>query len=91
MSWLARIFGSASPPTGDPQRIQEVEEVLAELRPMLAMDGGDFQLRAIEGGWVDLRAEGACAGCHAQATTLSQALEKRLRERCPWIQGVRSV
>ncbi len=95
MSWLSRIFGAdpaaAGPPSGDPRRVREVEDVLEELRPMLAMDGGDFQLLSVEGGWVDLRAEGACAGCHAQATTLSQALEKRLRERCPWIEGVRSV
>jgi Fe-S cluster biogenesis protein NfuA len=93
LSWLARIFGAdpATPPSGDPQRVREVEEVLEELRPMLAMDGGDFRLLGVEGGRVDLRAEGACAGCHAQAETLSQALEKRLRERCPWIESVRSV
>ena len=95
MSWFSRILGSsgerAGSPPGDPDRVREVEEVLAELRPVLAIDGGDFELVSIDGGWVRLRARGACVGCHAQATTLSQALEARLRERCPWLEGVASV
>jgi len=95
MSWLSRLLGSekhASPPRGDPRRVLEVEAVLDDLRPMLAMDGGDFELVAVEDdGAVVLRAKGACVGCHAQSTTLSQALEARLRERCPWLEGVRPV
>ena len=94
MSWLSRLLGSgqeASPPRGDPRRVHEVESVLDELRPMLAMDGGDFELVAVEDdGAVVLRAKGACVGCHAQATTLSQALETRLRERCGWVSVLRT-
>ena len=95
MSWLSRILGtdasSDTAPTGDPDRVREVEAVLAELRPMLALDGGDFTLVAVTvDGWVHLRARGACAGCSAQASTLSQAIEARLRERCVWIRVVRS-
>ena len=89
MSWLSRIF--ASEVVGDPDRVGEVEAVLDELRPMLAMDGGDFVLVSIEDGMVTLRAKGACSGCHAQATTVSQALEVRLRERCPWLRELKTV
>ena len=92
MSWLARLLGSdagSSPPRGDPARILEVEAVLDDLRPMLALDGGDFVLVAVDDdGRVVLRPKGACVGCHAQATTLSQALEVRLRERCAWFAGL---
>jgi len=95
VSWLSRLLGEpedrAQAPAGDPERVREVESVLAELRPLFAIDGGDFELVSIESGWVELRARGACRGCHAQATTLSQALEARLRERCPWLEGVRPV
>ena len=92
MSWLARLLGSErGSARGDPGRIREVESVLEDLRPMLALDGGDFELVAVEDdGAVVLRAKGACAGCHAQATTLSQALETRLRERCAWFAGLRT-
>lgn len=94
MSWLSRILGAGAEPgatpTGDPDRVREVEAVLGELRPMIALDGGDFTLIGVEDGWVRLRASGACAGCSAQASTLSQAIEARLRERCAWLRGVRS-
>ena len=94
MSWLSKILGSgkeSEPARGDPRRVHEVEAVLSDLRPMLALDGGDFELVAVEeGGEVVLRAKGACVGCHAQATTLSQALESRLRERCAWFSKLRT-
>jgi Fe-S cluster biogenesis protein NfuA len=94
MSWLSRILGSgkeSEPARGDPRRVLEVEAVLRDLRPMLALDGGDFELVAVEDeGDVVLRAKGSCVGCHAQATTLSQALEARLRERCPWLSKLRT-
>ena len=74
MSWLARLLGAppdaGRAPSGDPERVRAVQEVLDELRPLLALDGGSFELVAVEDGWVSLRAQGACAGCHAQATTL---------------------
>ena len=95
MSWLSRLIGvpidEARAPAGDPDRVQAVQRVLDELAPLLALDGGSFELVAIEGDQVALRAQGACAGCHAQATTLSEAVEARLRERCAWVRGVRSV
>jgi Fe-S cluster biogenesis protein NfuA len=94
MSWLSRILGADSarvPASGDPERVAAVEAVLDELRPMLALDGGDFELVSVEGGIVTLRAKGACVGCHAQAMTLTQALEVRLRERCPWFVELRTA
>ncbi|MFN0007555.1 MAG: NifU family protein [Planctomycetota bacterium] len=95
MTWLSRLLGSEHAgrraPTGDPDHVRAVQAVLDEIRPLLALDGGNFELVAVEDGWVSLHALGACAGCHAQATTLSQAVEARLRERCAWVRGVRSV
>jgi Fe-S cluster biogenesis protein NfuA len=95
VNWLSRFLGAsekeARTPVGDPERVRAVQSVLDELRPMLALDGGDFELVSVEDGWVSLHALGACAGCHAQATTLSEAVEARLRERCAWVRGARSV
>jgi Fe-S cluster biogenesis protein NfuA len=93
VSWLSRFLGDNaedSTVSGDPERVSEVERVLEEIRPMLALDGGDFRLVAVEGNVVVLRARGACAGCHAQATTLTEGLERRLRERCAWFESVRA-
>ena len=95
MSWLSRLLGEpearAQSAAGDPARVREVESVLAELRPLFAVDGGDFELVSIDARCVRFRARRACRACHGQATTLSQALEVRLQERCPWLEGVRPV
>jgi Fe-S cluster biogenesis protein NfuA len=74
---------------GDPERIREVESVLAELRPMFRADAGDVELAAIEGDWVVVRLRGACESCHASDMTLHAALEPRLKSRLPWVSGVR--
>ena len=57
---------------------------------MLRADGGDFELVSVEGDRITVRPKGACVGCLAQATTLTQALEKQLRERCPWMGELRA-
>ena len=92
MSWLRKIFAAPAPasaPTGDPVRVAEVEAVLVELRPLLRLDGGDVALLAVEDGVVRVRLQGACTSCSSQGMTLQGAVEPRLRERLPWVSGVR--
>lgn len=95
MSWLKRFLdafrGDAdAPPAGDPERVAAVERVLAELRPAVALDGGDVRLVAVEDGWVVVRLEGACRSCYARSQTLDEALAPRLREALPWFEGLRA-
>jgi Fe-S cluster biogenesis protein NfuA len=92
---LGRLLGRADPgegvvPSGDPERVAEVQAALDELRPLLRADGGDAVLLAVEDGRVRLRFVGACSGCAASSLTLRGALEPRLRERLPWVTDVRA-
>jgi Fe-S cluster biogenesis protein NfuA len=97
VSWLERVFGAGSseprtlPARGDPERVRAVEQVLAELRPMLRADAGDVDLVAVEEGWVTVRLRGACRSCGVRDTTLRGALEPRLKERLPWVLGLRDA
>jgi Fe-S cluster biogenesis protein NfuA len=96
MSFLAWLFGKRSaaddPARGDPARVAQVEEVLAELRPLFRADAGDMRLVAVEDdGWVVLRTLGSCHGCQVSALTLQGALAPRLRARCAWFAGVRTA
>ena len=96
MSWLERVLGGArgaqdAPPHGDPERVAAAREVLDELRPLVAADGGHIELVSVEGGWVSVRLRGACAHCHASDMTLRGALEPRLRARLPWFVGLRAL
>lgn len=59
-----------------------------EVRPAVAMDGGDVAFVAFRDGIVELSMRGACSGCPSSAATLEHGIEARLRERIPEVQGV---
>lgn len=97
MSLFDRFLGGMrggsqdGPARGDPERVAAAERVLEELRPLIALDGGEIRLVAVEDDWVLVRLVGACKRCQASAYTLHGALEPRLRERLPWFRGLRAV
>lgn len=63
------------------QRMQLVIKVLdQEVRPSLKKDGGDIELLDIEGKRVLVSLRKACAGCPASQITLTDFVEKKLRE-----------
>lgn len=69
----------------------EVERVLAEIRPFIQADGGDVELVDIEGGVVRLRLLGACHGCPSALMTLHMGIERRLKEVVPAVERVEAV
>ncbi|MFO7768633.1 MAG: NifU family protein [bacterium] len=68
--------------------VEQVEEALDRIRPMLQMDGGDVELLGIEGGVVRLRLIGACGGCPMSSTTLKVGIERSLRQAVPGVEEV---
>lgn len=71
--------------------MDNVENVLDELRPYLMADGGNVELAEIEGPIVKLRLQGACGSCPSSAMTLKMGIERRLREKIPEIVEVEQV
>ncbi len=63
------------------QRIREILD--NEIRPAVAMDGGDITLDRYENGIVYLHMQGSCAGCPSSTATLRMGIETRLREAMP--------
>jgi len=70
---------------------EKVEEVINTIRPSLQADGGNIELVGINDGVVEVRLLGACAGCPMSQMTLSNFVEKILRERVPGVKGVKSA
>lgn len=67
----------------------KVEEVLNAIRPSLQADGGDIELVEVtDDGVVRVQLQGACHGCPMSQITLSQGVERVLKER---VEGVVSV
>ncbi len=68
---------------------QKVAEVLDAIRPSLQADGGDIELVEVtDDGVVKVQLQGACKGCPMSQITLSQGVERVLKDR---VEGVVSV
>jgi len=67
---------------------EQVESVLAKVRPSLRADGGDIELIDVKDGVVQVALTGACAGCPMSQMTLKQGVEKALKAAIPEIKEV---
>jgi NifU-like protein len=63
------------------QKINLIQAVLQDVRPILVADGGDVELFDVEGDVVKVLLKGACGSCESSTATLKNAIEVRLRER----------
>ena len=81
---------NAAHPQGDViDRIRKVLE--EEIRPAVAMDGGDVIFAGFENGVVEVYLQGACQGCPSASATLRFGIEARLKEEVPEVTSVISV
>ncbi len=62
---------------------ESLEEALDEIRPYLHSHGGEMEVLGVAEGVVRLRLMGSCDGCPSSTITLTQGVEKILRERWP--------
>lgn len=69
--------------------VREIKKILnEEIRPAVALDGGDIVFHKYEDHVVYLYMQGACSGCPSSSFTLKQGIEVRLRNAIPEIQSV---
>lgn len=69
-----------------------VRKALEAVRPFMESHGGGVELVAVKPpDAVELRLTGSCHGCPASSTTLTQGVEKAIREHCPEILHIRQV
>jgi len=71
---------------------EEVEKILAQIRPALQADGGDVELIDVtEEGVVQVKLKGACGSCPMSQMTLKMGIEKKIKEMLPSIKSVEAV
>ncbi len=71
---------------------KKVEEALAKIRPALEADGGNVELAEVtKDGVVKVRLTGACHGCPMASMTLTNGIERKLKEEIPEIKKVEAV
>ena len=62
-----------------------------EIRPAVAMDGGDVSLDRFEDGIAYIHMQGSCAGCPSSTMTLKMGIETKLKDAVPEVVEVMSV
>lgn len=71
---------------------EQVQAALDKIRPALQADGGDVELVDVgEDGVVKVRLVGACRGCPMSQLTLSNGVERVLKQEVPEVVRVEPV
>ena len=82
--------------TIDPAKLGEIEQKIIrlldeEIRPALAMDGGDINYLGFEDGIVKVAMVGACGTCPSSTATLKMGVERLLQEEIPEVHSVEQI
>jgi Fe-S cluster biogenesis protein NfuA len=73
-------------------QLEQVEKALGDVRPALQADGGDIELVGVtEDGVVQVRLQGACAGCPMSQMTLTAGVERHLKTVVPGVERVENL
>jgi len=75
----------------DSPEVQTIKAVLDEVRPSLAMDGGNIVFAGYKEGVVQVYMQGSCSGCPSSTITLKAGIESRIREVLPEIKEVVAI
>ena len=71
--------------------LDRIEHTINKIRPYIQADGGDVQLIDYEDGVVTVTMLGACAGCMAIDTTLTDGIEALLMDEVPEVRKVQML
>lgn len=89
---LEGAMASAGHSGGSTEIEGKIRDILdKEIRPAVAMDGGDITFDRFEAGVVYLHMQGSCAGCPSSTATLKMGIETRLKEALPDVLEVVAV
>ncbi len=71
--------------------VEQVEKALGDIRPALQADGGDIELIDVKDGTVQVRLLGACGGCPMSQLTLTNGVERHLKNVVPGVERVENL
>ena len=81
-----------SQPEEEDMVVRQIRKLLDEnIRPAVAMDGGDVSFEGFEDGVVKLRMQGSCSGCPSSQMTLKMGIEGLLTRMIPEVKEVQAV
>lgn len=76
----------------DSEIVKQIKRILQnEIRPIVALDGGDIVFSQYENQKLYIRMQGACSGCPSSQATLKDGIEVRMKALIPEIIEVIAV
>jgi Fe-S cluster biogenesis protein NfuA len=76
----------------DTPLVKRIKSLLnTEIRPVVALDGGDILFNRLENNILYIHMRGACAGCPSSTATLKDGIEVRMKEVFPEIHEVVAI
>lgn len=89
---VVEFEASPTDDVNDTPMIRDIKSILnREIRPAVALDGGDIVFHKYENNILYIRMKGACSGCPSSQVTLKEGIEVRMRELFPEILEVVAV
>jgi Fe-S cluster biogenesis protein NfuA len=89
---MIELEASLDESENDSEVVKQIKRILQnEIRPVVALDGGDIVFSKYEDRVLYIHMRGACSGCPSSQATLKDGIETRLRELLPEIKEVVSV
>lgn len=89
---VVEIIESEEDDANDSPMVRNIKSVLnREIRPVVALDGGDIVFYKYENNILYIRMKGACSGCPSSSVTLKEGVEVRMKELFPEIIEVVAV
>ncbi len=86
------VIKRANSSEGQSEEEQKIRQILDhEIRPAVAMDGGDIVFDGYHDGILTLQMQGACSSCPSSIMTLKMGIENRLKEEIPGLREVVQV
>ena len=89
---VSAAFSSSGHAGAESDIERQIVEILdTQIRPAVAMDGGDIVFDRFENGVVYLQMKGSCHGCPSSLLTLKQGIETRLKQSVAGVLEVQAV
>lgn len=89
---LINLQASLDENVNDSDVVRQIKRILqTEIKPVVALDGGDIVFAKYENNILHLRMQGSCAGCPSSQATLKDGIEVRMKELIPEIKEVVAV
>ena len=70
---------------------KKIEEIINQIRPYLASDGGDIEFIRFEDGIVYIKMLGACSECAYIDYTIKDGIEQMLVNEIPEVKEVKQI